>query len=109
MMINVELDVYSGRPNPSWQLSQTEADDLLALIPIIQNQTAIKAVENDALGYRGFIVTIKNGGKDLPNVIKVHAGIITLADKSFYDNSFLEKKLIHQATKKGFGNLVNGL
>lgn len=52
--MTVELDVFSGRPNPQWTLTQTEAarvEELLQDLP-----PAEKAVE-PALGYRGFVMT----------------------------------------------------
>lgn len=106
MSILVELDVYSGRPNPTWQLNEEERDDFIAQINLFEAQATIEYRANDALGYRGFLITVINAEKNLEEVISVHDGIITKDNKSYYDNIFLEKKLKHQAIEKGFGNLI---
>jgi hypothetical protein len=53
--IIVELDAFSGRPNPRWQLSDTEAVELrrrLSDLPVAAGATLPDA----GLGYRGFVV-----------------------------------------------------
>lgn len=50
----VELDIYSGRPNPSWPLSQA---DLRALAAILQGLEPTRdQAPPDGLGYRGFVI-----------------------------------------------------
>lgn len=58
--IVVELDVFSGRPNPEWTLSATDGarfTDLWRSAPIVDP----RSVPNN-LGYRGFIVTMPDLG-----------------------------------------------
>jgi len=52
----VTLDVFSGRPNPSWTLSEKEARTLTERFAgrALQAATAVEGV----LGYRGFIVQV---------------------------------------------------
>lgn len=55
VQVRVELDVYSGRPNPSWPLSEAQAQEFLArlaALPVAQQSGEFY----DGLGYRGFIV-----------------------------------------------------
>lgn len=65
-MLEVELDIFSGMPNPKWTLSETEEKILLDMI--ISDPTQISPVhtqeEQFGLGYRGLIVreVKKNGG-----------------------------------------------
>lgn len=50
----VELDLYSGRPNPSWPLSQADMRELAAILrglPPARDQAP-----PDSLGYRGFVI-----------------------------------------------------
>ncbi|WP_017250327.1 hypothetical protein [Brevibacillus sp. HB1.1] len=58
IMLEVELDIFSGRPNPKWILSETEEKELLKIIT--SDPTQISPVytpeEEFGLGYRGFIV-----------------------------------------------------
>lgn len=50
----VELDVFSGRPNPIWPLTEKEVIILSAMIDTLQKTSPTKPIDN--LGYRGFIV-----------------------------------------------------
>jgi hypothetical protein len=51
----VELDIFSGRPNPTWSLSSADTATLAGMIEKLSR--AEPAVLFDGLGYRGFIVT----------------------------------------------------
>ncbi len=54
--MRVEVDVFSGRPNPSWDLTAHEAKEFVALfqaLPEYQGEGSVR----DGLGYRGLIVT----------------------------------------------------
>lgn len=57
-MIEVELDIFSGRPNPKWVLSEEEEKELLNII--LSDPTEISPVYTSevqfGLGYRGLIV-----------------------------------------------------
>lgn len=50
----VELDVFSGRPNPTWTLSEADRDDLCARLAALP-AAAPTGLESN-LGYRGFVV-----------------------------------------------------
>ena len=55
-MLDVELDAFSGRPNPRWELTTAQAaefwDRIRRLRPTIQDGQ----VRGEGLGYRGFVV-----------------------------------------------------
>jgi len=57
-MLEVELDIFSGRPNPVWILSNREERELLERLTAEPSQVspAQAADEQFSLGYRGFIV-----------------------------------------------------
>ena len=50
----VELDAFSGRPNPRWQLSESEAAELARLIADLQPAPGTSSLRPPGLGYRGF-------------------------------------------------------
>lgn len=57
--IEVELDIFSGRPNPRWTLSDAAArefTDRLAALPAAAPETLA-----GNLGYRGFVVDVVDG------------------------------------------------
>jgi hypothetical protein len=60
MGLKVELDVFSGRPNPSWELSREEMTKFESIVQSARPGTG--EIELPGLGYRGFVV---HGGTDL--------------------------------------------
>ncbi len=54
--MQVELDVFSGRPNPHWNLTPQEANEFISLLQALP-QTPTQALVKEGLGYRGLIVT----------------------------------------------------
>ncbi len=54
--MQVELDVFSGRPNPHWNLTPQEAKEFISLLQALP-QTQAQAEVKEGLGYRGLIVT----------------------------------------------------
>lgn len=59
-MFEVELDVYSGMPNPRWILSEREEHELMEQLAAqpAQARAAGSADERFSLGYRGLIVRL---------------------------------------------------
>jgi len=50
----VELDALSGRPNPRWQLTESEAAELAQLIAGLEPAQGTRSPAPPGLGYRGF-------------------------------------------------------
>ena len=50
----VELDIFSGRPNPRWKLDEPSAEALRQLVVRLA-ATAESPPEPPGLGYRGFV------------------------------------------------------
>ena len=98
-IFNVTLDVFSGRPNPTWPL--TKEQSILFLNNISEIKPTTENMQNypeKILGYRGFIVDEK-GDKDLPlkrfeiynGAIKVFSNNVSyiLKDKDFQIENWL--------------------
>jgi hypothetical protein len=66
----VELDVFSGRPNPRWELDEPAADELRRLLRRL-TVAAATPPEPPGLGYRGFVVT--DDGREF----RVHNGYVS--------------------------------
>ena len=66
--MRVELDIFSGRPNPGWGIAGTQREEFLEALRALSESTA-KPPANEGLGYRGFIVT----GVDAAEVDRVTA------------------------------------
>lgn len=71
--VTVELDIFSGRPNPSWTLAPPERDRLLRELRLRTREVAAPR-SLPGLGYRGFVLRIAAGGTT--EVITVGEGTI---------------------------------
>jgi hypothetical protein len=74
-MVEVELDIFSGNPNPIWILS--EADGVLFLKKIAMLPKASTRELSDNLGYRGFIVKVISETEE--NLIRIQNGTVQLS------------------------------
>lgn len=76
MTVIVTLDMYSGRPNPSWELTESQAKALDGLLSTQKEPTSIRAPASfGRLGYRGLILTTI-GEQSLPKALRVFDGIL---------------------------------
>lgn len=66
----VELDIFSGRPNPRWALSSANALVFLERLAALPAAPPSPLAAN--LGYRGFVVEVFNGGGT--TLLRVHGG-----------------------------------
>ncbi len=58
MPVTVELDIFSGRPNPKWQLNGKEETGLLDRLMADTSLILSESANTGELGYRGFIISI---------------------------------------------------
>lgn len=72
-LAQVELDIFSGRPNPAWQLSREETDQLLTLLGKLPAAEARRP--SDDLGYRGFVVSFQDS-EGRAQRVQVHGGLV---------------------------------
>lgn len=106
--IMVELDIFSGRPNPSWELS---AEGVSELGVRMTNLTpASKSPVVGGLGYRGFVISNPDKIEGLPIQIRVYNGTITTTEKElanyYEDKNNIESWLLEQAQNRGYGGIV---
>lgn len=72
----VEADLFSGRPNPNWELSGTLSGHLIsyaAQLPDIERQEMF-----DGLGYRGFLVSFDQAKEDESIVWRVKGAVLEI-------------------------------
>ncbi|MGB1560938.1 MAG: hypothetical protein ACPHN2_05495 [Sinimarinibacterium flocculans] len=78
MSVTVTLHMYSGVPDPTWELTDVQSDELADRIARVSKTTLLKPPGIvGGLGYRGFSVTAVRE-KKLDPEIYIHAGIIDL-------------------------------
>lgn len=84
----VELDVFSGRPNPCWELDDTHSRELRQLQDRLQGSVLTHA-EPSGLGYRGFWYS------DATGRVRAYRGFVLTARAVFADPYFtIERYLI---------------
>jgi hypothetical protein len=77
-MLKVELDIFSGRPNPTWFLSGKEEKELIDRVQADPSIMVPVTAPVGGLGYRGYIVsTVKESAADgqkskpLPSLFRI--------------------------------------
>jgi hypothetical protein len=79
MSVTVTLHIFSGRPDPAWELTSEQASDLAARLASIQQRTLLKpAGILGKLGYRGFSITAVREAAFEPHIY-IHHGVVDLA------------------------------
>jgi hypothetical protein len=72
----VTLDVYSGRPNPTWSLSEAMTAELLRRLQALE-ASKVDAPEFDGLGYRAVRAELQDQAKSVA-VVSASRGLVTL-------------------------------
>ena len=70
VLVQVELDIFSGRPNPSWSLSAEETQEFWKLFRTL-NVSSQAASTREGLGYRGLIVREVEESNEKPHEILI--------------------------------------
>jgi hypothetical protein len=106
----VTLDVFSGRPNPSWSLSADEEQELVRRLQGLPSGDG-PPTEGD-LGYRGFRLVARAPRSTLPSEVVVTKGMVTIREngrtRHYIDANGIESWLLDQARRHGHGPLVAG-
>jgi hypothetical protein len=74
--MRVELDVFSGRPNPTWELSKEQVHELITTT--LSLHPSKETPHERDLGYRGLILRTEKYYLDLPQRIDIFKGIIVI-------------------------------
>lgn len=105
----VTLDIFSGVPNPTWELSDREISQLRELIGRLQNQTLLKTpAVAGSLGYLGFRIDLNR--ENLDPVISVFKGIVDLerfAPSKFDPDREIERFLLNTGRRRLKANVVD--
>jgi hypothetical protein len=78
MATTVTLSLYSGKPNPSWNLDDSQIGELSRKIHALTHTIPINPPETtEGLGYSGFTIDTARF-QSLNSHIHIYAGVITL-------------------------------
>jgi hypothetical protein len=99
--MRVELDVFSGRQNPTWNLDADEAKKVLKMVAALPKKNS-PARRYDGLGYRGFNINIGEEDSDRIQHVVVYGDTIWVEKngktRAFEDQSRrIEKWLVENA------------
>ena len=99
--VTVELDAFSGLPNPRWTLTASEARELGRLFGDLPEAGGI-TLPQPVLGYRGFRITSSEGGA-VPREAYVTSGLVMVEDQGtlYRDTRGIEAWLIARAADRG--------
>jgi len=93
MPVEVELDIFSGRPNPKWTLEPRLEAELCDKLDSLLSDTRGSFPEPPGLGYRGFLIGMETG------TIRVYRGTVQIGDEVKEDPArALEKWLLETAS-----------
>lgn len=98
--VDVEIDIFSGMPNPVWTLSDTQAAVFLAKLSELQEIEAKPRSSN--LGYRGLIIRIQQGANQEMHIQNGFVEVSGIMASTFFldPNRSLERWLL--ATGRAF-------
>jgi hypothetical protein len=74
--VEVELDIFSGMPNPTWALSNSEAESFVKQLAALPRTSATELRGN--LGYRGFILHVTKGADT--QSIRIQSGAVQISE-----------------------------
>ncbi|MFZ2898979.1 MAG: hypothetical protein WA004_10175 [Saprospiraceae bacterium] len=112
--VTIQLLAFSGRPNPSW----TASEDLVKAIEASVKESEKKSYRGELpfpqLGYQGFVIESSGKSSGLPGHIRVFRGILFIGGpgqkmRNLEDSQNLERLLIDEAVKEGFGEILKEL
>ena len=106
--MRVELQVYSGRPNPSWDLSAQDVAELARRMADLPRSH--QPFVEGGLGYGGFVIWNPENAAGLPTTIKVFnaIGIPEAAGiAAYHDVHDIEGWLLEQARQHGHGAILS--
>lgn len=75
----VELDVFSGLPNPVWSLSDDQTLELVRLLGDLP-ECDRPVSRFDGLGYRGFLVSLVAPESRTVTMLRAASGVVELGD-----------------------------
>jgi len=108
----VTIDVFSGRPNPTWEMTSEEAKRLLAMFRAVSSSKAdlVSRATPPGLGYRGIVVTRLKGDETVPEETRVFNSILSIRKAgsiSYHeDNAKIQEFFLSQAKAKGHAALI---
>jgi hypothetical protein len=111
--VTVRLLIFSGRPDPEWTIDPQEWTTLFTEARRTGEQERLQAPPPGGLGYRGFQIYRHQAQARLADSVTVYQGVVSerTGTQTFHwrDRSSLEQRLLDQARRQGYGNLLDAV
>ncbi len=110
--IRIEVDIYSGRRNPSWEPSDAEIEDVRRRLERSRGERRGERRQPPTLGYRGFVIRNPKLEANLPYRVEVFGGFIEVVEtdkgadgerprtEMYADSGDLEQSLLNAAASR---------
>ena len=110
--IVIRLLVFSGRPDPSWEISGASAESLANALKVAAKGESAYRTALPGLGYRGFLIQVVDTGEG-QKTYQVYRGVVTESvgprERYFVDSAGIEKRLLDDARERGYGDMLKAL
>ena len=88
--LKVEVRIFSGRPNPTWDISSEQVSQLLSKILSLRDTQ--EDIAYKGLGYNGFLVTKTDDSYDTPENIELNNGIVVVNYNNKRKSKYLDPR-----------------
>lgn len=110
LTLSATLLIFSGRPDPNFQLSEAETSDFAERVQNTVGKQEVQEAPEGGLGYRGFLVQNTAGIEGVPSQLVVFGGVVTEQEgteaRSWRDTGGCEDALVEAAKSREFGDLI---
>lgn len=115
MAVIAMVDMYSGRPNPSWELSDQQLEELRRMLEAARASGPPPGQPFDGLGYRGVWILNRDLEADLPYRVDARGGLLTIVDRpgdeagathAHSDDQGIERWVLEQAEQRDLGGSI---
>lgn len=112
MTLLAMVDIYSGRRNPSWELSEEQIAELRHMVDAARQSDPPRGQPFDGLGYRGVSVINSDLEESLPYRIDAISGFVTIVEQPgsepdnihrHADTAGIEEWILAQAQARDLG------
>lgn len=113
--LTVRLLIFSGRPDPEWELDATASEQLRKRLASVRESGVSGDAPPPSLGYRGFVVRNPGGAPGIPAELFIGGGLVREGSgagaerRQWRDTAGLEDLLLSEARQRDHGELLEAL
>lgn len=108
--VNLQLLIFSGRPDPAWAVEGDALQTLVERAHAAVGRERAYPPQAGGLGYRGFVIRHEDDALELPRELVVFHGVVTERPgpraSHWRDAAGLESWLLEQARREGYSEIL---